>query len=404
MNRAVVFTYPDPSHVAAVLPVVAALTRRGESVTMFSGEASREAVAGTGAAFRAYLSSPGSSNAGPFGGMARRLAFAEALLPELTAFLREHRPRYLLSDSAAIWGTVAGQALGIPRISYRATFALHASMIDAEGLARMFYGSAAREAVLGGLLDLIRYYEISQRIDRAYGARTGELIASLEDRQDLNLVLYSRQLQWNAERFDASYLWVGRCLAGEPESVFSWEELEQEPIVYVSLGTVFNDQPEFFRACIEAFREAPYRVVMGIGRRVSLDALGPLPANVLAFDHIPQARLTWLMGRAALAICHGGANTVEECLRFGVPMLIYPQGGDQFPLAGRMQDLGAGIRLHPSDVSPDRLLELARRVIEDPEYRKRIAGIRESMAKEGGAAQACDAILRFADGLGDPAA
>jgi MGT family glycosyltransferase len=270
-------------------------------------------------------------------------------------------------------------------------------MIDGEGLVRMFYGSAPQDFVLGGLVDLVHYHEIAQRIDQQYGTRTAYMVTSLEDRQALNLVMFSRLLQAQAELFDGSYRFVGRCLGPAPqEDDFPWDWLRPVPMVYVALGTVFNDRPEFFRACIDAFTGLPLQVVMDIGRRIDRAAFGAAPENVLVLDHSPQWKL---VERAALAICHAGGNSVQECLRAGVPTLLYPQAGDQFTLADRVQELGAGLRLHPDDIRPDRLRDLAERVMGEPEFRNRAATAREAMLREGGTGAACDAILAFRAGL-----
>jgi len=395
MSTGFVFTYPDPSHVGSTLPLVTELVRRGQDLVMWAAEGYREAIERTGARFRAYGPAMGTaSNNGPFGGMARRLDYAERVLPELICALKEERPRYLLSDSAAIWGTVAGHALEIPRISYRLTFAIHPSMIDAEGLVRMFYGPAPQEFVLGGMVDLVRYFEIAQRLDQRYGTRTVDMVASLEDRQALNLVMFSRLLQAQADRFDESYRFVGRCLGpSSPADDFPWDALRPVPMVYIALGTVFNNRPEFFRACMDAFSGLPLQVVMDIGRRTDRASLGTPPENVLVFDHSPQWKL---VERAALVICHAGGNSVQECLRAGAPTLLYPQAGDQFALADRVEELGAGLRLRPEDIQPDGLRELAARVMGEPEFRNRAAAVRDAMLREGGTVAACDAVLEFA--------
>jgi hypothetical protein len=98
--------------------------------------------------------------------MRRRLAFAEKMLPELIKMLHAHRPDYLILDAAAHWGSVAAGVLRLPSVSYRLTFAVHRDMCDAEGIARRFYGRASREFTLQGMLDLVRYYDVAQRVDR----------------------------------------------------------------------------------------------------------------------------------------------------------------------------------------------------------------------------------------------
>jgi MGT family glycosyltransferase len=331
MSRAVVFTYPDPSHVSSVLPIFAGLARRGEELTM------------------------------------------------------------------AIWGFVAAGLLRLPTVSYRIGLAIHRDMCDAAGMERKFRGE-----------DLLGYHEVAQRLDRQYGSRTRDLAASLECRCDLNLVLISRALQMEPDRFDRTYLFVGRCLGDNQEpdpephaDEFPWNELGPDPLIYISLGRVLADRPEFFRVCMDAFGGLPFRVVMSMGRRVGHPMgrplgpapLVPTPPNFLLAPFVPQLKL---LERATLAITHAGANTVEECARAGVPQLMYPQVDCQFILAGRVQQLGAGLRLYGADIEGGRLRELAGRVMADPSYCRAAAPLSESVRESGGTAQACGEILAFA--------
>jgi MGT family glycosyltransferase len=165
------------------------------------------------------------------------------------------------------------------------------------------------------------------------------------------------------------------------------------PLIYISLGTVFNDRPEFFHACMEAFGGQPLQVVMALGRRLDPASLGPAPANFLLQAHVPQVSL---LARAALAITHAGPNSVQECAQAGVPQLLFPQAGDQFTMADRVQQLGAGLRLSDADIAGGRLRELAGRVMTGPSFRRAAAELRESVRKCGGTAQACDEILALA--------
>jgi MGT family glycosyltransferase len=380
------------------LPVFAELKRRGEDVTVYSLPAHQRAIESSGAVFRCYSGTMNASSTGPFGGLWRRLSFAEAILPELVEAIRADLPDYLLFDVAANWGKVIGDLLRIPTVSYRLTFALHRDMCGATEIARRFYGTAPQEFVLQGMIDLARYYEMAQRIDQKYGSHTGDIASSLECRCDLNLVLISRALQVEPERFDQSYRFVGRCLGEtlEPDE-FHWDALGSDPLIYISLGTVFNDRLEFFRACLEAFAGLPVQVAMSAGRRVDLAALGDPPANFIVAAYIP-APIRKLLARTSLAITHAGAGTLEECARAGVPQLMYPQAGDQFVLADQVQRLGAGLRLSGADLVPGRLRELAMRVMADPSYYRAAAALSQCVRQDGGVAQACDEILEFAAG------
>lgn len=393
MASAVVFTNPDPSHISSVLPIFAGLARRGEELTIYSGETYRDAIEAAGASYRGYRGVMGAPSKEIAGGMRRQIAFAEQVLPDVLEALRAGRPDYLLLDAAAIWGFVAAGLLRLSTVSYRIGMAIHRDMFDPAGMLRKFHPE-----------DLPGYDEVAQRLDRQYGSRTEDLPASLECRCDLNLVLISRALQIEPDRFGRTYRFVGRCLGddAEPEpepepDEFPWDELGPDPLIYISLGTVLNGRPEFFRACMDALGGLPFRVVMSLGRRMARPlgpaALGPAPPNFLLAPFVPQVKL---LERTTLAITHAGANTAEECARAGVPQLMYPQAEDQFILAGRVQQLGAGLRLDDADIEGGRLRELAGRVMADPGYCRAAAALSESVRESGGTAQACSEILAFA--------
>jgi MGT family glycosyltransferase len=129
---------------------------------------------------------------------------------------------------------------------------------------------------------------------------------------------------------------IGPLLEPPPPRVPAGER----PLVYVCFGTSFNGRPELFRAVVEGVRDEPYDVLVSMGDgRLSADDLGPLPANVVVRDFVPGRDM---LARAAVHVTHGGNNSVHESLLAGVPMLFIPQAYDQFPLAWRVDQLGAG--------------------------------------------------------------
>ena len=68
-------------------------------------------------------------------------------------------------------------------------------------------------------------------------------------------------------------------------------------------------------------------------------------------------------------------------LNAGVPILAIPQGADQFMNAERIVEVGVGLRLMPSDLSPISVRDSARRLIGEGQF-TRVARIQQAAIEE----------------------
>jgi MGT family glycosyltransferase len=216
--------------------------------------------------------------------------------------------------------------------------------------------------------------------------------------EGLNLVFQPRSFQSNSGTFDDRYLFVGPSMRHEvvPED-FPFQQLDGRRVVFVSLGTVASDHPDFYRSCFEAFADSDWLVVAATGRTDPTE-LGPLPANVLARPFVPQLAI---LERARAFVSHGGMNSIMEALWLGVPLVVAPQMGDQPLVAQRIEDLGLGAALSPDEFSGFAIKEAVDQVATDPGIARRIAGMVIEMHHAGGATRAAAAVRRFVAGEKD---
>lgn len=142
--------------------------------------------------------------------------------------------------------------------------------------------------------------------------------------------------------------------------------------VYLTMGTVWNRDLELFRLVIEAVRGRDIGLVVTVGRQNDPAVLGPQPANVVVHRYVPQAVL---LPRCAAVVAHGGAGTTLGALAFGVPLVIIPQGADQYANAERVVAAGAGRQLLRPDLSVDAVRDALDSVLHDPGYRRAAARI-----------------------------
>ena len=105
------------------------------------------------------------------------------------------------------------------------------------------------------------------------------------------------------------------------------ERLDSAAIIYLTMGTIWNRNLDIFRTVIEAVRDEDIILIVTVGRHNDPASLGPQPDNVLVHQHIPQGVL---LPRCDAVITHGGSGTTLGALAFGVPLLVLPQGADQY--------------------------------------------------------------------------
>jgi MGT family glycosyltransferase len=272
-------------------------------------------------------------------------------------------------------------------------FAMNETLIDAAGLMGHLYGAAPRELALDGLLALGQYYDRARRLLRRYGAASPGIVDYLGNRQSLNLVFTAREFQIGGAGFDSTYRFVGPSVAGRQDYPdFPMERLAGRAPILISMGTMYNDEAGFYRACFRAFGDSPDPVVLAVGHRVDRTALGEAPANFIVREYVPQVAL---LETARLFITHGGINSAHEAMLHGVPMVVLPQRADHYVVAGQVEAVGAGVVLDRSLATPERLADAARRALADPQFRARSAKMGEMLRAAGGPARAADEIFEF---------
>jgi len=179
---------------------------------------------------------------------------------------------------------------------------------------------------------------------------------------------------------------------GRERVAFPWEKLTGEPLIYASLGTLVNGQPEILRTILGAVAKlAGFQVVLSIGKNISTAELGAVPENTVVVRNAPQMEL---LKRAVLCITHAGLNTTLESLAQGVPLVAIPIGYDQPGIAARIAYHGVGEFVEIDQVAVESLSQLIQRVLNDSRYRNRAEHFARVIADTRGLDLAADVIER----------
>jgi UDP:flavonoid glycosyltransferase YjiC (YdhE family) len=180
----------------------------------------------------------------------------------------------------------------------------------------------------------------------------------------------------------------------EGEALPAWvTELPDRPVLYVSLGTVFNTRARaVFAAVLEGLRDAPLTVVLTVGNGIDPAEFGPQPEHVHIERFIPQS----LLLPRCDAVVNQGGTAILPILAHGLPLLLLPQGANQFHNAEACVAAGVARRLLPADVTPEAVRREVDGVLHDAALRDAAGRVQRELAAMPGPERGVELIERLA--------
>ncbi len=357
-------------HLGPGLRLAATLSGLGHRVIVWAPEARREQVLSLGCELIAHrpsaLTNP--SRDAPELAMLQAKASSESL-PDLTDGLLAENVDLVVHDVQAPWGRVAADYLGLPRIvsnplypdwarppaSQRTT--AETSEPSGSAAASFLEHAAERRSILGRWgIDLGDFVETA--------ASTGEWTVGYTTAAVLGPA--TPPADW--------------CLAGPLMRRRTRGVEAGRPFVYAALGTSSVGARAAFAVIIEALGELEVDALLSTGGRCAPEALGPLPANVIARSFVDSRAI---LDRAAVHITHGGCSSVHEALVAGVPMVCIPLGSDQWDWARRVVACGVGEIV---DCRPGRIREAIVRLLASQTVRQTTQTMAEQLLSHPGPA------------------
>ena len=128
----------------------------------------------------------------------------------------------------------------------------------------------------------------------------------------------------------------------------------------------------FLRKVIKAVGKEPdWLLILSLGRNLSKDVFNDSPENVYVFPWVPQLKV---LAHADVCVNHGGINSINECLHFAVPMVIYSlKYTDENGNAARMAYHGLAILGDKDQDDMALIRKNINAVLADPKYRKKVS-------------------------------
>ncbi len=362
MKNVAFFSIPAYGHTNPMLPVARELVKRENNVRFYSFDKFKEKIKSTGAEYIScdrFLPEIKDEQLNRL----KKASAVEMILQDIQisknidSFIegefKEFNPDVIFSDSVCFWGKLNAEKHQIPMVVSNSTLAFNRQSSkymkrSLKETAELIFGLPIINRELKSLKSL--GYEFTNFLD---------LIKN--DNNTDTVVYTSSQFQPSSETFSEHYKFIGPSLL----SPLKPDKEKERPMIYVSLGTVINDDPKFYEESINVLKDLDVDVVISCGEFTDLNRLKALPGNIKVFPFVDQLQI---LSKADIFITHSGMNSVSESLFMATPMILLPKTAEQKAVARRVKELGAGILL--SNHSENSLKRTVKEILENKSYQK----------------------------------
>ncbi|PKJ52546.1 macrolide family glycosyltransferase [Bacillus sp. SN10] len=393
MAKVLMFNFPGEGHVNPTLALIEELVKRGEEVIYYCVEEYKGKIEKTGASFRPYenflekvdMLERMNGKINPSELLLHMVKSMDNIIKIVIEELKEEKYDYVIYDNNFAVGWIIAEALNLPKISSCTTFAVTKKLFNA------LMNNHNEGNKMSPLYQEVTH--ILEKWQKVYGFSMNEKKNVMTCAGNITIVYTSEFFQPDVEELDDSYIFVGPSITSRKdvqEVVF--KQKEEEKLIYISMGTVFNQQMDFYYICFEAFKNFPATIILSVGKHIDINQMKNVPPNFKIYNYVPQLEV---LKHANLFITHGGMNSSSESLYFGVPMIVIPVMGDQPIVAQRIEDLKAGIQLNLKNLTPTTLYDAVMEVLSNDAYLENSHKIKCTLKDAGGYSKAADTIEIF---------
>jgi MGT family glycosyltransferase len=376
-----------------MLPLVPELLSRGHRVSYATGPECVSTVAATGARVITIPAQvppmywPEGATAEHVDGVLSALSNSvRASLPILLREFSADSPDVLCYDLTTEVGRILSKLLDVPSAALVPHFAFHENLGMRDAIAIEEDWDPANPG-----WPWQRYEKAMKEAAASYGvtwqddALTGGSVA------DLNLVLIPKEFQYEADTFDDRFHFIGPLEDSRP-GIEDWTKTDPDAeLLYISFGTLFNNNPRFYRTCFEAFGDLDWEVAMA-AYKLDITELGPIPPNFNVRPYFPQLGV---MRNATVVVSHTGIKTLMDAVTFGVPMVIVPPVPMCRLIAQRAEAVGLARVLDPGTLDAATLRNTVEQIPHDEKIRACVTRYQQAIADCGGARAGVDALEAY---------
>lgn len=289
------------------------------------------------------------------------MAITEDVLDAIGAI----QPHAVISDYVLFGGMIAAEAARVPSaIMVPHVYPLpHAAARNRAAFTYMFH-----RLIAPGTASL-------NKVRNSFGLPELQNVAQQYTRADRMLLCTYRAFDAPLDDLPAHVVYVGPQL--DLPSPKALAAKQHPPLVVVSFSTAYQQQEEVFTKVAEVLGTLPVRAVVLRGPALAHCRL-PHADNLEVRDFVPHSEL---LPAATLMITHAGHGTAIGGLGHGLPLLCLPFAQDQFDVARRVAQLGAGLELQRNSL-PSKIRDAIVEILNNRAYHDAACAVRNSFIAE----------------------
>lgn len=276
---------------------------------------------------------------------------SEAIIDFILTEAEREAPDFILHSHLALWGNLLSEARGIRAVSLYTTFVLDEKFM----LPYLREVNQSSSFEFSQLMPALNFHRKLDKIHKRIGVRKMPNIwEAYVNRAPLNIAFIPEIFQPHRKLFDDRFVFVG----------FPSQRTQTEAPrtkIYVSMGTVFNKDIEFFELCIDVFSCIGHTVIISAGN-ASSQLHDIAPSNIVIKDWVDQKRT---LEESVLFLTHGGMASTMEAINTSTPMVVIPQIPEQMLTAGIVESLNIGLNIPKSNLTKESLTIAVLRILQN---------------------------------------
>jgi MGT family glycosyltransferase len=416
--KVLAYTSPARGHLYPAVPILSALAARGHAVCVgtLSGELAHLSSAGIDAwaidpAVESIQIEDWRERSLPKAGLSALRTFtrrAAGEAPDLARAIDRYDPDVLLIDVNCWGAATVAEASGRPW----AVYSPYLLPLPSREAPPFGLGLAPMGGPVGRIRDAIVGLGFRAGFDRTvmpsinalrdqYGLTKLGRYSDLLARPALLLALTAEGFEyprgdWPANvRLIGAINWDPSHLPKIPPQLQTpaWLAELSDPLVLVTCSTERQRDKRLLHVALEALPAAGMSVIGTSAAHDPHEFRAPPGSRVVRF--VPHEAV---LQRVVCVVCHGGMGITQKALAAEVPVVVVPCGRDQLDTARRVEVAGAGVRISPRQLSPDRLAGAVRTAIGCRAGAQRVS---RAFAAAGGPVAAAEAIEALGRGQGN---